>query len=500
MSGSSRSRQKRKLEPISIEELAGTTGMSGFCSFLTRDSSIGVPALDELAVEPEPAAQGGKRRAPEPGATEPAAPETSAPGIVALASNPDREAVKVPQVGPLDAIRHETGAPAIAAPKAGAPRRAALKTRAPEADAPAPHAADTDALDAPGSLHPNDAAQSYGAAPSIDEFEAGAAELDASETGALDYVWRRRVRVREAVTVQDGHSLAEQAVYDAMYRAGKPYQGDSRILTIGLRTLAELSRMAYSNCKANVRSLLSKLAIDERPGFSYTDGRTYIIYSYREILRRRKAAGLTHVVRTRGVAFVDPATGTPVHQSSAPVSAALDPPVSALKSGAPLPESGAPVPGQSGAPLESQSGALAEALHIRNRHLPEIHQQEASSGLSRIVAAIRSHLDDVDDHAAAELLRRCLENAPEAEIDEIEHFIHLKAGRPGIRMPLGFLLTAVPRCFTGDSYRQFRSERQRSRESRLARDRMFAQEVLRSPEADEEQRQWALEVLASSER
>src|SRR6185437_2776814 len=151
MSGSSRSRQKRKLEPISIEELAGTTGMSGFCSFLTRDASVSVPVLDAL--------------------------ESSAP--------------------------------------------------------------ETDALDYP----------------------------------ALDYSPQRRPRIRETSTVQDGHSLAEQAVYDVTYRAGKPYQGESRILTIGLRTLAEMSRMAYSNCKANVRSLVEKLAIDERDGFSYTQGR-----------------------------------------------------------------------------------------------------------------------------------------------------------------------------------------------------------------------------------
>src|ERR1043165_2507346 len=44
----SRSRQKRKLEPISIEELAGATGMSGFCTFLTRDPQVAVPVLDEL--------------------------------------------------------------------------------------------------------------------------------------------------------------------------------------------------------------------------------------------------------------------------------------------------------------------------------------------------------------------------------------------------------------------------------------------------------------------
>ena len=72
--------------------------------------------------------------------------------------------------------------------------------------------------------------------------------------------------------------------------------------------------------------------------------------------------------------------------------------------------------------------------------------------------------------------------------------IHLKAGKPGIRVPLGFLLAAVPKCFKGDSYRQFRAERDRgreaSREATLERDRLFAAEILKSPEADDEQKQW----------
>jgi hypothetical protein len=233
----SRSRQKRKLEPISIEELAGTTGMSGFCSFLTRDVSIAVPVLDGIdsgALEtPAPDAPAPELRAPDPIALVPAAPKT----------------------------------PAV-------PRRA---------------------LDS-----------GYGKATAV---ETNAPEVAALETGALDSRYQRRSRIREANTVEDGHSLAEQAVYETMYREGKPYRGDARILTIGLRTLAELSRMAYSNCKANVRSLVSKLALDELPGFSYTDGRTYIIHSREEILRRRREAGLTHVLRTRGVAFVDRQSG-----------------------------------------------------------------------------------------------------------------------------------------------------------------------------------------------
>ena len=294
--------------------------------------------------------------------------------------------------------------------------------------------------------------------------------------------------------------MAEQAVYDAMYRAGKPYQGDSRILTIGLRTLAELSRMAYSNCKANVRSLAAKLAIEERPGFSYTDGRTYVVYSFREILRRRKAGGLTHVIRNRGVAFVDPATGKPLReelssQSSAPdlgASQTAEPDSHAVASAA-----SALASDRSTAPADHESSAPAAPAHIRNRQLIRKEGEESSSFLAPIVTALRRYIPDVDDDAAVDLWHRCQANAPDAHVTEVVHFVELKAGKPGIRMPLGFLLTAVPKCFAGDSYRQFRQERHKARENEHTRERMFAEEILRSPDADEEQKQWAREVLTS---
>lgn len=282
----SRSRQKRKLEPISIEELAGTTGMSGFCSFLTRDSSIPVPILDGVesgAPEQPPPEQ----PAPEEPAPQRTAPQPPAPAEPA----PDRPAVKLGALegAALDS-RYGTQS-SILAPETSAPETAATERTAPVMTA-----------------------------------AEGSAEIRAALDPA-DFRYRRRPRIRAVVTLQDGHSLAEQAVYDAIWREGKPYRGDSRIITIGLRTLAEISRMAYSNCKANVRSLVAKLALDELPGFSYTDGRTYIIYGDAEILRRRKEAGLTHVLRTRGVAFVDPVSGAPLtvaSVTSAPLSSALD--------------------------------------------------------------------------------------------------------------------------------------------------------------------------------
>jgi len=80
----------------------------------------------------------------------------------------------------------------------------------------------------------------------------------------------------------------------------------------------------------------------------------------------------------------------------------------------------------------------------------------------------------------------------------VVHFIELKAGKPGIRMPFGFLLTAVPKCFQGDAYRQFLAGKQSARRAATDRDRMFAEEILRSPDADEEQKAWAREVLNAS--
>jgi hypothetical protein len=466
MSGSTRSRQKHKLEPISIEELAGTTGMSGFCTFLTRDNSIAVPALDHL----------GESGAPESDASESMAPQSSAPLSQV-------EATGASDLSPVNTRALERSAPLIGPPRNAREvlEAAVILEQSPEIpSAPESRVSDSGALDLPA-------------------FESDAPDTAALEIDPLDSFPRRRIRIREASTVQDAHSLAEQAVYDAMYRAGRPYRGDSRVLTIGLRTLAEFSRMAYSNCKANVRSLVTKLAIDEQPGFSYTEGRTYVVYSFREILRRRKAAGLTHVIRTRGVAFVNPRTGLEIILPYAPDSGAPELSASHSSAGhvsATKSISSALPSTTQGAPTSVESGAPVSGAHIENRHLLRNITESSSSLPAMVVTVLRQYVSDVDDDAASQLWRRCTDNAPDASPEEVAHFVHLKASKTGIRTPFGFLLTAVPKCFIGDSFRQFRDERARNLQTAAARDRQFAAEILKSPEADDEQKQWAREVLS----
>jgi hypothetical protein len=90
--------------------------------------------------------------------------------------------------------------------------------------------------------------------------------------------------------------------------------------------MSELARLTVNNSKANIQSLVQKLAVEEVASFTHSQGRTYLIYSDVAIIERRRQAGLTHYIKSRGVAFVDPDTGAPMtarirDKSGAPFSA-----------------------------------------------------------------------------------------------------------------------------------------------------------------------------------
>ena len=61
----------------------------------------------------------------------------------------------------------------------------------------------------------------------------------------------------------------------------------------------------------NIRSLIRKLAIEEIGSEDCENkvGKTYLVYNSATVMKRRKAAGLEWVVRTKGVSFIDPKTG-----------------------------------------------------------------------------------------------------------------------------------------------------------------------------------------------
>jgi hypothetical protein len=121
----------------------------------------------------------------------------------------------------------------------------------------------------------------------------------------------RKGLVRKAEMVEDGHSLAEQAVYDSLWRAGMPLDGtanggmenEDRTIRIGYHRLAQMTRLSWVSVKNNLRSLEKKLAIEVTgsENSATREGKCYRIYARPAILERRKQAGLEWVRRSRGV-------------------------------------------------------------------------------------------------------------------------------------------------------------------------------------------------------
>ena len=112
--------------------------------------------------------------------------------------------------------------------------------------------------------------------------------------------------IRKALQAEDGHSLAEQAVYDALWQAAVPLTGDPdgpRTIRIGYHRLGQLTRLSWVTVKSNLRTLEKKLAIEVTgcENSATREGKCYLVHSRASILIRRKQAGLEWVRRTRGV-------------------------------------------------------------------------------------------------------------------------------------------------------------------------------------------------------
>jgi len=110
---------------------------------------------------------------------------------------------------------------------------------------------------------------------------------------------------------QDGHSLGEEVLYQALWRAATPESAETRTIVIGWRGMSQICRMTPKNCKINTQRLIRKLALEILSPYNTPEsiGTTYRVYAGDAILRRRHSAGMEWVVRSRGVEFVDPATG-----------------------------------------------------------------------------------------------------------------------------------------------------------------------------------------------
>lgn len=140
------------------------------------------------------------------------------------------------------------------------------------------------------------------------------------------------LKVRKARTVQDGHSMAEQQIYDTLWREARTSATDEyREITIGYRALADHARLHRNTVDRNLASLQEKLAIEitkaeDRAG---NIGRTYRVYGFRSVLERREAAGLVWIIRDRaGVCLLRDTDSAPhTSEVTGPITPEKTPPV-----------------------------------------------------------------------------------------------------------------------------------------------------------------------------
>jgi hypothetical protein len=342
--------------------------------------------------------------------------------------------------------------------------------------------------------------------PVISEISPSSAESPKTDTLPVIEVqphWRHskqatgfgNKKLYRCTLAQDGHSHTEEALYQVLWRAAKPETEETRLCVMGYGEMSKRVRLSFNNTKAACRRLIAKRTIEEvaREVSDKRQGKTYRVFSYRAILERRRAAGLEWVIRNKGVEFVTPSTSLTAISDTLPVIHTV-------------PETSSEAMSTKGRGTPSKTGTLLE-----NSFRTSI-RQSTSSDIASLIQAL-SDYGHPDDAAAHHMITRCRAAAPDCTPAEIIHFIHEKGtlirqdSNSRITSPIGFLLTAVPKCLTGETFEHYRNqERVRLEQERVRQERQQAEidqwrreqeAILNDPNASEEDKRFARQVLGA---
>jgi len=212
--------------------------------------------------------------------------------------------------------------------------------------------------------------------------------------------------------------------------------------------------------------------------------KSYRVLSYKEILERRRAAGLEYVIRQKNVVFVT-ALGEPI-------------PLPGLtqkgkrRIGGNSPDSKGQNPVSDSHPV-SDSLSIGASQLVGDSHpvgvsLPGSESFDFEADLACVSKAMNTYWT-VDDAAADQLIRACRKVRPDAQAEEIAFFVteklELTRSNRAINNPVGLILATVPQSFGGYSFETFRQRRQE-------RKRQAEEESIRKAEDDRMLREWVL--------
>jgi hypothetical protein len=297
----------------------------------------------------------------------------------------------------------------------------------------------------------------------------------------------RHLRPTRTRIAQDGHSPNEQAIYEALWNAGKLIPDHHwKAVQIGYGELARRARVSRNSVIRLLASLERKMAI-KLDGNTTQQGSCYTVYDFKTILESRERAGLFFAVRDRNAVHLltekevleahqvfmgiptKTTIGIPAHQ---------DPTVGIPTGGIPS----TPTKGIPGIPKE---------LFLLNENG---RREESTSALRAILQA---KLPTFDDTAVEQLWADCRRQFPDVRPDEVGELFEWKLPESRARTienPVGFLVRAVARSCTPaaiGALRQGRAEIQQS--SGISRE--YWEQLLENPDATEAMRLFAREQL-----
>jgi hypothetical protein len=298
-------------------------------------------------------------------------------------------------------------------------------------------------------------------------------------------------RIHRATLVQDGHSHSEQLIYEILWRSARPGSDieQYRVVQIPQSDLAGTVRMTTKNLRAALDRLAQKLSIEEMHSFDRGTrlARKWKVYSYKAILERRKKAGLEWVVRDKGVRFVKPET-TPV-ETTRVVMAPADETTGVITT-----------PSTPVAPAQT-TGVKTTSVSLLGNSVRENSLENIPTSTA-IAQALQQTVRHSDDDAVRLIILGCTHICADATEEEIVHFIQQHGPRfyqmKGLENPMGMLIRHLPKCFEGQSFQQYRRAEQQRREAAAAQEAQMKaqwQAILDSPNSNDEEREWARQLL-----
>lgn len=265
---------------------------------------------------------------------------------------------------------------------------------------------------------------------------------------------------------QDAHSLGESVLYQMLWARGVPETDETRVVCMGWKTMHKFSRLTDKSCKRNTAGLIKKLAIEviAAEEIHNRKGRTYRVFSYASILKRRKAAGFEWVSRDKarkfiqkdGLPFADDTKADGSHTN-------IDTVVSATTVVESAPIHTATVVNTTTVPMVAMSPGTMVATTPPLESLLGISEEvetASSEEVEVLVQTLTRHAGIADSNAAIRLIGACRDHCPNATLPEIVAVIQEKAlavrSRRDIRNPIGFLLATVPPVFEGEGIKSYR--------------------------------------------